>query len=282
MSNVSRNKETFGGVVPDIQARKEPDILQLSRRRSTAKGNLNKKKKGLTEWQITRGNIGEAQEKMAEFADVGNKFYVAHSKYHSIIEDENDVVDSKEYLEKESKRIENFKSSFKDWIQRLQIIDSSEQDNVRPSDSISNVGRKQRSSIQGSRSKVGSSLASAQIAARARRAALEAEKIELIKAQALEVERLQLEQRKQELELNKELAKVEAEERVYDAAMAGEYSMAKSYLSLISLMKNARFSAVKASGTTGREETPVEQMRTKQLVTQVPTQELLAMPVLSS
>ena len=76
---------------------------------------------------------------MAEFDDVATKFYVAHSKYHSIIQDENDVVDSEEYLDKEKKRIENFKSSFRDWMQRLENIDPYDHVNVQPNDSISNI-----------------------------------------------------------------------------------------------------------------------------------------------
>ena len=63
---------------------------------------------------------------------------------------------------------------------------------------------------------------------KARRAALEAERAELIKKQALEQERLQLDQRRRELELDKELAKVEAEERVYNEALGSENSVAKA------------------------------------------------------
>lgn len=147
MSNVSGSKETFGGVSSDIQGNQEPVILQLSRSRSAAKGNITKKIKELTEWQMTQRDIVEAQEKMAEFDDVGTKFYVAHSKYHSVIQDEDDMVDSEEYFDKERKRIENFKSSFKDWMRRLENIGSYDNVNVQPSDSISNVGKNEFPSL---------------------------------------------------------------------------------------------------------------------------------------
>ena len=154
---------------------------------------------------------------------------MAHSKYHSIIKDENDIIDSEEYLEKETQRIENFKSSFKDWMKRLTKSSSANQVNVQPSDSISNAGRMRQDSIAGSRSKAGSSLASAQIVVKARKAALEAEKAELIKEQALEQERFLLEQRRQEMMLEKELAKAEAEEKVYNSIMSSDYSKTKAY-----------------------------------------------------
>ena len=118
MSDKSRSKETHSDVMPESQANQEAMVLQLSRSRSAAKGNITKKIKELTEWQMTRGSIEEAEERLAAFAEVATKFYVAHSKYHSIIKDENDIIDSEEYLEKETKRIENFKSSFEDSMQR--------------------------------------------------------------------------------------------------------------------------------------------------------------------
>ena len=194
MSDESRSKETYSDVMPKLQANQECLVLQLSRSRSAAKGNITKKIKELTEWQMTRGSIEEAEERLAAFAEVATKFYVAHSKYHSIIKDENDIIDSEEYLEKETQRIENFKSSFKDWMKGLTKSSSADEVNVKPSDSISNAGRMRQDSIAGSRSKAGSSLASAQIVVKARKAALEAEKAELIKDQALEQERFLLEQ----------------------------------------------------------------------------------------
>ena len=115
---------------------------------------------------------------MEAFDDVTLKFYLAQSKYHSLINDENSLADSEEYLEREKKRIENFESSINDWVRKLENMVSSDQVNVRPSDSISNLGKGQRSSLGSTRSKV--SVASAQIAAKAKRAALEAERIELI------------------------------------------------------------------------------------------------------
>ena len=106
ISNVSTSKElTEGDAVPDVQANQESIILQLSRSRSAAKANITKKIKELTEWQMTCGSVYEADEKLKTFVDVASKFYLAHSKYHSFIKDENDLADSEEYFEKEISRI---------------------------------------------------------------------------------------------------------------------------------------------------------------------------------
>jgi hypothetical protein len=96
---------------------------------------------------------------------------------------------------------------------------------VKSVDSVSQIGkelrRKARSSIASSSSKAGSTI-SARLAAKARKAVLEAEKAGLAKQQALEQERLQLEQRNYELKLNTELAKAKAEERVYSEGIYDE------------------------------------------------------------
>ena len=60
------------------------------------------------------------------------------------------------------------------------------------------------------------------MAIRARKAALEAERSELGAQQALEKERLQIEQRARELKLRTELTKIEAEEKIYTQAMGGD------------------------------------------------------------
>jgi DNA-binding ferritin-like protein len=278
MSNVSITKEACGDGMPDIQANKEAVILQLSRSHSTAKGNITKKIKEITEWQMTRGSLDEAHEKLAAFADVATKFYSAHLKYHSIIEDENDLVDSEEYLEKERKRIENFKSSFKDWMQRLENKGSSDQVDVQPRDSISNTGIRQRSSVATSRSKTGSSLVSAQIAVKAKRAALEAEKAELIKEQALEQQRFLLEQKRREMTLNKELAKIEAEEKVYNAAMGSEHSMIKAspFETKPSILGEEKIGVAKATGAVGVRAGSLNQMRTKQPIAQAHIRETIS------
>ena len=130
---------------------------------------------------MTCGSLYEADEKLRSFVDVASKFYLAHSRYHSFIKDENDLADSEEYLEKEKKKVENFKGSFIGWVHRLENTVPFAEVNVQPSDSISNVGKGKRCSTASTLSKGGSSVASVQIGAKAKRTAFEAERIELVK-----------------------------------------------------------------------------------------------------
>ena len=166
-------------------------------------------------------SLGDARLKFKEFEDTVKNFYQAYTKYHDAINDEYDITDSQEYLATEQMRIDNFSRTLEEWMRSLesQTINQAQINEVRPIDSASNVEVSSRKDSRLSKvSRISSSL-SARLAIRAKRAALEAEKFELAAQQALEKERLQLEQRTRELQLRTELAKAEAEERIYSQAM---------------------------------------------------------------
>ncbi len=222
MSLVSGGKETTDEVA---NLTKEEHVKRLRRSRAAAKANITKKIKELTEWKMTCDNLIDARAKVKEFSDVVASFYTAHSNYHDAVDDEYDVIDSEEYLQTEKKRIENFTRTLDDWMTNLEIKLYPKEFEVKSVDSVSQIGkelrRKARSSIASSSSKAGSTI-SARLTAKARKAALEAEKAGLAKQQALEQERLQLEQRNYELKLNTELAKAKAEERVYSEGIYDE------------------------------------------------------------
>ena len=67
-------KKLTAMLLPELQANQEAMVLQLSRSCSAAKGNITKKLKELTEWQMTRGSIEEAEERLAALAEVATKF----------------------------------------------------------------------------------------------------------------------------------------------------------------------------------------------------------------
>ncbi len=97
---------------------------------------------------------------------------------------------------------------------------------IRPEDSISNVDSREgsinsRRSRTSSRSSVRSS-ASAKARATARKAILEAEAAALERLYVIQEEELRLQQRKKHLDLQTNIAKAEAEERVYAIAEAEE------------------------------------------------------------
>ena len=85
------------------------DLQQLRRKRSASKANITKKIKEITEWINSSCTASEVRNKIKEFEDLSEGFFLAHSAYHSMITDEYDKIDSEEYLQGETNRIENFK-----------------------------------------------------------------------------------------------------------------------------------------------------------------------------
>ncbi|XP_028395694.1 uncharacterized protein LOC114519723 [Dendronephthya gigantea] len=88
---------------------------------------------------------------------------------------------------------------------------------VQPDDSVSNIGSENysRLSLRSRASSRSSTRSSASAKARAKRAVIEAEIALIQRFCAIEEEELRLQQRKRQLELQKNLAKAEAEERAY-------------------------------------------------------------------
>jgi hypothetical protein len=232
---------------------------QLRRNRSDAKGVVTKKIKELTELTTSVIDASEARIKAQEFKDVAVKFYLAHADYHVTIMDEYDLQDSEEYFHNETQRIEAFKRTLADWIHSLSNPNPSPLEcEINSNDSISNVGSKTRSrrSAKGSvsssrRSRVSSSAQSAMVAAAAKKAMLTVRAATLDKYKALEEEelriqheiaalnqrqeeqRLRCQQRKKELELETEIAKVDAEERAYAGTLVRDEPQPMTFDGLI-------------------------------------------------
>ena len=125
----------------------------------------------------------------------------------------------------------NSKRIIEDWIQKFKQPSRAANPSILdPEDSISNVGsratskvlqKSKASSRASSKSSRRSTVSSARIAAAAKRASLTAEASMLREQQALQQEELRLQQKKQELALETEIAKAEAEERALAEAEAG-------------------------------------------------------------
>ncbi len=98
---------------------------------------------------------------------------------------------------------------------------SETQIHVQPEDSISNVGSR-ASFRSNSRCSSTRSTSSAKAKATAKKAALETRAETLHRLHQLEIEELVLQQRKQELQLNGEIAAADAEQSVYEQAKAEE------------------------------------------------------------
>ena len=150
-------------------------------------------------------------------------FAAAHATYHNCLEDECDIDESNEYYNAVEQTKVQIVVDVACWIlspkppaqdfprENLEIPDD-----VTPVDSISNVGSRAGSRLsRRSKGSIASSVSSACAKAAAKRAALEAEAANLENFQAIEKEELCLQQRRQALQLNTEIAKEQAEELAY-------------------------------------------------------------------
>ena len=154
-------------------------------------------------------------------------FNAEHQTYHGQLEDQTEIDDSQEYYDATLLLANDTRRIIDDWIQVGFIRPQGEisQPNLQPEDSISNIGSRTASKSKtrfkaSSPSSRSSSVSGARGAAAAKRASLAAEVSMLQKQQALQQEELRLQQRKQQLALETEIAKVKAEECVLAEAEA--------------------------------------------------------------
>ena len=210
-------------------------IIQSKLARKAAKANVMQKMKEITELMKDTGNLGRIQNASLEFEECLDEFASAHCVYHKCLTDEDDVQESEAYYGVEIRKTAAFKIRINKWIDNAKICkrDGIESSEIRPSDSISNVGTgigsktsRKSSAVYHSRSNVGSlatnasSAVSAKVAATARKAALEEQARRLQRRQQLQQQELFIQQQKEELELETKLAQAAAEERAYSEVEA--------------------------------------------------------------
>ena len=182
--------------------------------------------------------VEDLLSKAQEFTKTMEAFKTAHANYHSLLSDEDEIQDSQDYYESECARIANFQETLNKFITKASA--ENYESEVRPEDSISNVGSRthtrSRASYASSRKSGGGSLAhvhSPRLAAAAKRAALQVDAATLHKQQAIQQEELRLrqevikqqqlqeeaklclDQRKRQLDLERKIARAQAEEQTY-------------------------------------------------------------------
>ena len=258
-------------VTIDQSAVANETIFRLKASRSAAKGVITRKQNEAREIMSDFGEVSDLERKRAELDEAIDKFKVAHQAYHEQLVDQNEIDDSLEYYDTAILLANDTRRIIDDWIQGFsQPSRATDLPEINPDDSISCVDsrvspkvaglsqKSRASSRSGSRSSRRSSVSSARIAVAAKRASLTAEASMLRKQQALQQEELRLQQRKQELALETEIAKAEAEERV----------LAQAEVGVPELVANVRFRntapAVKSEFRVTKEESNVSQQLLKE------------------
>ena len=201
-------------------------ILRLQRSRSSAKGVVTKRQRELLELMKDSNNVDQVRAKVLELELALKNFNEAHDKYHAELIDDGAIQDSIEYFESVKRMGTALIQTFDVWLKSVEFKLQEELDlaiRLRPKDSISNVGSiNPNASLTSIKSKSKSTISSrsstassARLRASAKKATLSVEAAALKKQQDIQMEELLLKQRKENLKLETELAKAEAEKKVY-------------------------------------------------------------------
>ena len=204
-------------------------ILRLKRSRSSAKGVVTRKHGELLELMKDSNTVDQVRVKVAELELALRNFKEAHDKYHVELIDATAVQESIEYFESVKRMGTALIQTFDVWLQSVEFKLQEKLDlaiSLHPEDSISNIGsinsnttvnsrRSKSKTFASSRLSRSSTSSSARLKASAKKAALSVEAAALKKRQDIQMEELLLQQRKENLRLETELTKAEAEEKVY-------------------------------------------------------------------
>ena len=203
---------------------KSERIRRLKNSRSGFKGVVSKKRVELFTFMKDIGNVEQVRKKMLELESSLRDFSFANNKYHAKLVNEADILDCNEYFTSVQRMVSETIGEMDHWLQSAQSRIEDElavSISLRPEDSISNVEagsprkvNKLKSVASSSSSRV-SSAVSSRLKISARKAALAAEVSKLQERQAIQKEELLLQQKKEKLRIETELAKAVAEESVY-------------------------------------------------------------------
>ena len=139
-----------------------------------------------------------------------------HGAFCNKLRDEEAIEEAGISYELVSDQIKQLQENIELWLTGIEASEQVKSLDIRPEDSVSNVGST-REPIMSRRSSAStrSSVSSARAKAAARKAILEAEAATLQKLHQIQEEELKLRQRKDELRLETEMAKARAEESAY-------------------------------------------------------------------
>ena len=156
-------------------------------------------------------NLQEVKEKLPYLDNAFERFKKAHRNYVGEILDENAIIEGQRYLEDKERKVRVFRQQIVDWIINIEHKLLAESLQV----GTSKVSKhSSRASSRGGRA---SSVAAARAKEAARIAELKAELSLLEKRQTLEEKKFRLQQEELRLNLEAEMVKTTAKERVYAA-----------------------------------------------------------------
>ena len=217
-------------------------LRALRQSRSAKKGLVTKAQNEVRNLMRISKDISLIEHKLEQAKVIIDDFNEAHDAYHQILTEELTISESNEYAETVNQSMIDLENEVHRWIAwskanlpETLVLGTREVTDVRPEDSVSNIG-----SRAGSRVSHASSISAARAKAAAKRAALEAEATNLESLEEIQREELRLQMKKRQLQLKTELAKAQAEELAYIEA---ESSQVGSHPEPVRLAPSNPFSA---------------------------------------
>lgn len=181
---------------------------RLKAHRAAACGKVTGKTNEIKALIKDKRNLEQVKEILDRWSAAFYKLKISHHQYVECLEEgEEEELAAKTWAEQRYKEFDQFSSEVKLWLHDVENNLSQDQDNVLPKDSASQVSSKSGAGSVNSRaSSVGSSLARARLEAAMKKAELKARSESLKKKQALEEENLLLQRKREQLEINTEIA----------------------------------------------------------------------------
>ncbi len=210
---------------------------------------------------MNSGNVEAVSTVPEELNAALNEFKNVHQSVQVLLDEEERKSDNDDWYLPKMQNFETFLKEVATW----KIVQKDLQAVISPSDSISNVSHskmKSSRSIASSSSRT-TSVSSARLRAKAEKAALLQRAEGLKKKHALELERIEVQNVMERVELETELAAVDAKVRGYKALILNAWNLNSYHQKGLSLLEMALISILRASK---------EQMELRKLCNQNPHQ----------
>ena len=166
--------------------------------RGAAKGVVTRKINEIRDLMTDENNVDEVNRKTNELKEAFDKFHAAHRTFHSQLTEGEAIEESTSYFDSVFDQVEHVQESVDVWLTGIETtrLINSFQVQIRPDDSVSNVGTRSLVSRVSHSSRTSqssrTSSASARAKAAARKAILEAEAATLKRLHQIEEEELKL------------------------------------------------------------------------------------------
>ena len=196
--------------------------METKKARSSAKRIVTKKIMEVSGLMTDESNADEVLKKSAELEQAFKKFQEKHEAFHRQLEDPDPISESENYYQSVLNKVKQLQENVDIWLAEVKASRLQRSCEISPEDRISNASLRtvtshSSHSSPSSRTSHNSS-ASARARAAAKRAILKAEVATLKRLHEIEEEEMKSRQRKTQLKLETEMAKVEIEELVYEHA----------------------------------------------------------------